>query len=189
MGGAGVRVYFEDQRSGIKRRPELERLLDLIEPGDTLVVYKLDRLARSLADLLRIADRLATSGACLRSLTEPIETTTPAGRMIFQLLGVLAEFERSVILERCNAGRAAAIAEGRPLGRQRKFDYEDALAMRQAGKTCREIAGHFTVAHSTVVKALQRMQAGKAKIQDGRPLSGEPFGPGSMASPPSPVRV
>ena len=94
---AGVRRIVEEKASGA---------------GQQLIVYKTDRLARSLRDLLRILDRITAAGATFRSLTEPIETQTPAGRMMVQILGVVAEFERGVILERCNAGRAEAVARG-----------------------------------------------------------------------------
>jgi DNA invertase Pin-like site-specific DNA recombinase len=155
MRSAGVVVYFEDQASGVKARPELERLLGLLHAGDTLVVYKVDRLARSLLDLLRVAHRLESVGASLRSLTEPLETGTPAGRMIFQLLGVLAEFERSVIRERCEAGRRAAVARGVTLGRRRQVCYSTIVKLRGEGLTFDQIAGRLGCSQSTAVKAFR----------------------------------
>ena len=155
---AGVVAYWEEQQSGVKARPALEELLNLLQPGDVLVVYKVDRLARSLSDLLRIADRLAKSGARLRSLTEPLETTTPVGRMLFQLLGAFAEFERNVIRERCAAGVAEAMKRGVKFGRKRrKFDYSEAFRMRNEGRTYTEISDALGVHRSHVFSAVRRI--------------------------------
>lgn len=161
MAQAGVALYFEDQASGVKSRPELERLLLCLEPGDIVLVYKVDRLARSLVDLLRIAQRLDAAGAALRSITEPIETATPAGRMIFQLLGVLAEFERSVIRERCEAGRRAAAARGVTGGRRRRVCYKTVVQMRAQGSTYSDIARALGCSQSAAVKAFAACQKGR----------------------------
>lgn len=156
----GVAAYWEDQISGVKTRPALEELLNFLRPGDSLVVYKIDRLARSLSDLLRIADRIAKSGATLRSLTEPIETATPVGRMIFQLLGAFAEFERNVIRERCAAGMAEAMKRGVKFGRKRrKFDYHEAFRMRKGGMTYAEIANELGCERSHAHSAVRRIQS------------------------------
>lgn len=157
---AGVQVYWGEQRSGVKDRPALEELLNHLQARDVLVVYKVDRLARSLIDLLRIINRIDKVGASLRSLTEPIETGTPAGRMIYQLLGVFAEFERSVIRERCSAGRAAAKQRGARFGRLRQLDYSQLIRMRKADMTYREIAQKVGASHSAVIKAIQRVASG-----------------------------
>ena len=157
---ASVTAYWEEHRSGVKSRPALENLLANVAPGDTVVVYKVDRLARSLTDLLRIAERIESIGAHLRSLTEPIETGTPAGRMIFQLLGVFAEFERSVIRERCQAGRDSAVARGQLFGVRRKMDYSAVIRMRKRGDTMTTIARTMGVSHAAVSHALRRMAAG-----------------------------
>lgn len=155
---AKVTAYWEEQQSGVKHRPALEELLGLLRPGDVLTVYKVDRLARSLQDLLRIADRVSKAGATLRSLTEPIETTTPVGRMIFQLLGAFAEFERNVIRERCEAGREAARAKGVKLGRKRACDYEQVFRMRKiAGMNYREIAQQMGISHSLAIHAVKKI--------------------------------
>jgi len=154
----GVVAYWEDQISGVKKRPALEEVLNFLQAGDTLVVYKVDRLARSLSDLLRIADRLAKSGATLRSVTEPIETATPVGRMIFQLLGAFAEFERNVIRERCAAGMAEAMKRGVKFGRKRrKFDYQEAFRMRNDGWTYAEIANELGCERSHAHSAVRRI--------------------------------
>lgn len=158
MRSAGVVAYWEDQISGVKERPALEELLGLLERGDVLVVYKVDRLARSLSDLMRIADRLAKTGARLRSLTEPLETTTPVGRMLFQLLGAFAEFERNVIRERCAAGMVEAMKRGVKFGRKRrKFDYDEAFRMRKSGMTYAEISRVFGVHRSHIFSAVRRV--------------------------------
>lgn len=95
-------------------------MLRQLRPGDTVVVWKLDRLARSLKDLLHLIERIETAGAGFRSLTEAIDTTTPAGRMMMQMVGSFAEFERAMIRERTNAGLAQARLEGRVGGRRPK---------------------------------------------------------------------
>jgi len=114
---AKVRTVFEEQRSSVGPRPELERAVASLQAGDTLVVYKVDRLARSLSDLLSILRRIDVAGAGFRSLTEPIDTSSAAGRLMLQLLGAFAEFERSMICERTAAGMAAARERGARIGR------------------------------------------------------------------------
>src|SRR5450756_3140342 len=98
------RIYREKASGGRWDRPELHRLLDQLRKGDMLVVWKLDRLSRSLRDVLTIMERLAEAKAGFRSLTEAIDTTTPAGRMMMQMVGAFAEFERSMLRERTKAG-------------------------------------------------------------------------------------
>src|SRR5213594_2388085 len=102
------RIYREKASGGRWDRPELHRLLDQLRKGDVLVVWKLDRLSRSLRDVLTIMERLGESGAGFRSLTEAIDTTTPAGRMMMQMVGAFAEFERAMLKERTKAGLDAA---------------------------------------------------------------------------------
>jgi DNA invertase Pin-like site-specific DNA recombinase len=114
---AGVRKLYEEHRSAVKTRAQLVQLLDHLREGDTVVVYKLDRLARSVRDLLGIVDRIEAAGATFRSLTESFDTTTPAGKMAFQMLGAVAEFERNIIRERSMAGLEVAKANGVRLGR------------------------------------------------------------------------
>jgi len=117
---AGCDVILEEKKSGgTMRRPVLEKILFTLKPGDTVVVYKLDRMARSLKDLLRILDRMQLSGAEFRSLTEVIDTKSPAGRMMLQMLGAFAEFERAMIQERTRSGMEAAKARGAKIGRPR----------------------------------------------------------------------
>jgi DNA invertase Pin-like site-specific DNA recombinase len=120
---AGCRRLFEEAASGGRwDRPELQRMLEQLREGDTVVVWKLDRLSRSLKDVLHIMERIAAAGAGFRSLTESIDTTTPGGRMMMQMVGSFAEFERAMIRERTSAGIAVARAEGRVGGRRKKLD-------------------------------------------------------------------
>jgi DNA invertase Pin-like site-specific DNA recombinase len=120
---AGCKRLFEEAASGGRRdRPELHRMLDQLREGDTVIVWKLDRLSRSLKDVLHIMERIAGCGAGFRSVTESIDTTTAAGRMMMQMVGSFAEFERAMIRERTSAGLAAARADGRVGGRRKKLD-------------------------------------------------------------------
>lgn len=116
------RLFEETASGGRWDRPERHRLLDNLRTGDTVVVWKLDRLSRSLKDVLHIMERIGSAGAGFRSITENIDTTTPAGRMMMQMVGAFAEFERAMIRERTSAGLAAARAEGRIGGRRKKLD-------------------------------------------------------------------
>lgn len=116
---AGASVIYQEKTSSVGARPELRKLLAGIGPGHVLVVYKLDRIARSLKDLLEILEVLSACGAGLRSLTEPIDTASPVGRLMIQILGAVAEFERSLIRERSIAGQLAAINRGVRIGRPR----------------------------------------------------------------------
>lgn len=104
----GVERYFQEQASGGRwDRPELHKMLEHLREGDAVVVWKLDRLSRSLKDLLVIMERIEQAGAGLRSLTESIDTTSPTGRMMMQMVGSFAEFEREMIRERTKAGLEA----------------------------------------------------------------------------------
>jgi DNA invertase Pin-like site-specific DNA recombinase len=93
----GVHCIYQEKRSSVGRRPQLELLLSVLGTGDIVKVYKIDRFARSLIDLLSILERIEAAGASFQSLTEPIDTSTPAGRMMMHMLGAFAEFERSII--------------------------------------------------------------------------------------------
>lgn len=155
---AGVRQVVEEKRSGGVARPLLEGLLQRLGPGDVLVVYKIDRLARSMTDLLRILGRVAQAGASFRSLTEPIDTGTPLGMLMLHLLGALAEFERSVIRERCAAGRAAALERGVQFGRRPTLRREDVLQLRRAGLRWAEVASRVGASLSSVRAAAQGLR-------------------------------
>jgi len=116
---AGCVRVFQERVSSVKHRPELLACLASLKPGDTLVVYKLDRLARSLRQLLEVLETLQRVGVAFRSCTEPVDTATPAGMLMLQMLGAMAQFERSLIVERTAAGQAAARARGVRFGRSR----------------------------------------------------------------------
>ncbi|MDU8542512.1 recombinase family protein [Pseudomonas syringae group sp. J248-6] len=154
---------FEEKISGAKReRPELSRMLDHLREGDVLLVTCLDRLARSTADLLQIAELLRERGAGLRSVAEPwADTTTPAGRMILTVFAGIADFERSLIVERTSQGRQAAKARGV------RFEPKPALTSSQiaharelcdAGKPIAEVAKLFGVHRSTIYRSIEAEQ-------------------------------
>lgn len=155
---AGCDIIYQEKASGGSRdRPVLHGLLDRVRPGDVLVVWKIDRLSRSLHDLLTIMKRLEASKAGFRSVTESIDTTTPAGRMLLQMIGSVAEFERSVIRERTKAGLAAARAEGRVGGRKHRLtpdQIREARQRRENGQGYNAIAAELGVNHNTVRRAL-----------------------------------
>ena len=117
----GCNLIFTDKATGAHvRRPELTKCLKALAKGDTLTVWKLDRLGRSLRDLIGLLDDLKARGVAFRSLTEALDTTTPTGRAMWQMVGILAELERSLIQERTTAGRSAAVARGVKMGRKPK---------------------------------------------------------------------
>jgi DNA invertase Pin-like site-specific DNA recombinase len=119
---AGCQRIFEEAASGGRwNRPVLHEMLGQLRVGDIVVVWKLDRLTRSLKDLLHLIERIELAGAGFRSLTDSIDTTTPAGRMMMQMVGSFAEFERAMIRERTSAGLAQARSEGRIGGRRTKL--------------------------------------------------------------------
>lgn len=122
---AGIDKVVQEKRSAVKQRPELDRLLTLLVKGDVLVVYKLDRLARSVSHFVKVFEYLKSKGVGFRSLTESIETDTAHGRMFLHLLSAFAEFERELIRERCLAGQRAARAAGKTWGRKRALSDDD----------------------------------------------------------------
>lgn len=129
-------------------------LTNQLRPGDVVVVWKLDRLSRSLSDLLRIIENIEASGAGFRSLTEAVDTTTPAGRMMMQMIGSFAEFEREMIRQRTRSGLEKARREGRTGGRRRKLtpqQRQEAVQMVSSGqKTAADAARLFRVHPSTI---------------------------------------
>jgi DNA invertase Pin-like site-specific DNA recombinase len=152
------RIYREKASGGRWDRPELHRLLDQLRKGDVLVVWKLDRLSRSLRDVLTIMDRLGEAKAGFRSLTEAIDTTTSAGRMMMQMVGAFAEFERSMLRERTKAGLESARREGRIGGRRPKLSpQQQAEIVRMVSKgrrTAADAARLFKIHPATVSRLL-----------------------------------
>lgn len=130
------------------KRPELTKCLKVLVEGDTLVVWKLDRLGQSLRDLIGLLDDLKARDMAFRSLTEAIDTTTPTGRAMWQMVGILAELERSLIQERTTAGRLAAVARGVKMGRKAKLSPQQ---VAHARKLIEQGEHHDTVAHSLKV--------------------------------------
>jgi DNA invertase Pin-like site-specific DNA recombinase len=149
-------IYKDEGISGATtKRPALTRCLKKLRDGDTLIVWKLDRLGRSLRDLLTMLDELRAQGIQFRSLTEHIDTETPAGRAMWQIIGVLAELERSLIAERTRAGVKAAKARGVKFGRKPKLTPQQskyARELRAQGKRAEDIAALFKVGRSTIYR-------------------------------------
>lgn len=151
---AGAERIFADKISGTSRkRPELDKMLDQLRDGDVVLVTKYDRLARSLPDLLDIVATVEAAGAGFRSLAEDIDTTTPAGRLIFHVFASIAQFERERIRERTIEGLNAARAKGRIGGRPpalTRDQKEEVVRLRSEGRAIRDIAALFKVSPATV---------------------------------------
>ncbi len=167
-------VVEEKASGGRWDRPELQRMLGQLRRDDIIVVWKLDRLSRSLKDLLHIMEKIEAAGAGFRSLTESIDTTVPAGRMMMQMVGAFAEFERAMIRERTSAGLAQARAEGRIGGRRRKLDakkrHEIAESVISGRKSGAEMARLYDVSEPTVSRIVAEYRAAHTPAQ--RALSG-----------------
>ncbi len=156
---AGATRVFVDHASGARAdRPELEACMDYLRPGDTLVVWRLDRLGRSLAHLIDVVDQLCDRDIQFRSLTEGFDTTSSGGRLVFHVFAAVAEFERQLIRERTMAGLEAAKRAGRTGGRPSVMTarrLEAALLMRQDGHSLRAIASTLDVSPSTIGRHLR----------------------------------
>lgn len=156
---AGAFKVFSDVRSGrIMERPGLDALLAYARPGDTLAVVRLDRLGRSLAELLAIVARLKEHGIALLSLEEKIDTTSAAGELIFHVFGAIAHFERRLIAERTKDGIAAARARGKRPGRHPVDGEKVAAALKlvQAGLSPTAAARQLSLGRSTVYREVKR---------------------------------
>jgi DNA invertase Pin-like site-specific DNA recombinase len=161
LGKAGCGKIYQETASGAKAdRPVLEQVLGYLRPGDTLVVWRLDRLGRSLKHLIEVVAQLVERGIGFKSLTEQIDTTTPGGKLIFHVFGALAEFERDLIRERTHAGLAAARSRGRLGGRPKKLadakQLELARTLYAGGQTdittiCRTLG----ISRATLYRALK----------------------------------
>lgn len=163
LAATGCARVFEDEASGARAdRPGLGQALGYVRDGDTLVVWKLDRLGRSLPHLIETVASLAAKGVGFRSLTEAIDTTTPGGRLVFHLFGALGEFERDLIRERTRAGLAAAAARGRKGGRKPVATPERidrARAMIARGLSVREAAARLRIGKTALYAALRDASA------------------------------
>jgi DNA invertase Pin-like site-specific DNA recombinase len=156
---AKCREVYEEQASGKSPgRPQLEGCLKSLREGDTLVVWRLDRLGRNLADLVRLIAELEQRKINFESMTEKIETVSPTGRLVFHVFAALAEFERSLIRERTMAGLSAARARGRAGGRPSKLSVKEIKTIRgllkSADMPVAEIAARFGIARSTLYRSV-----------------------------------
>lgn len=150
------RVYAEKLSGAYSDRPQLAKAIHALGNGDTLIVCKLDRLARSTRDLLNTLDAISKAGASFKSLGDPwCDTTTPHGELMVTILGGLATFERHLILSRTAEGRTRAQAAGIKFGRKPSlsaFQRTEALRRRAAGETLTSIAQLFGVSHTTIAR-------------------------------------
>jgi DNA invertase Pin-like site-specific DNA recombinase len=158
---AGCKTLFTDELSGaITKRPALLRCMKKLERGDTLIVWKLDRLGRSLRDLISMLDDLKTRGVKFQSLTEAIDTTTPTGRVMWQMIGMMAEYEHSLISERTREGVKHAKKRGVKFGRKPALDPEqiehakELRTRKKDPKTPTQIAHILKCSPATVYRAL-----------------------------------
>ncbi len=159
----GCKRIFQEKISGAKAdRPELRKMIDQLREGDVIVTWKLDRLGRSIRDLINLVNEIQDKGAGLKSLNDSIDTTTPQGKLTFHLFASLAEFERDIIRERTKAGLEAARARGRKGGRPKGLSKEaQDKAMvaetlyKQGEMSVTEICKHLNIARSTLYKYLR----------------------------------
>lgn len=159
--GVDARHLFEDKASGARDdRPGLKACLAFLKPGDTLVVWKLDRLGRSLPHLLDIVTGLRDGGVAFRSLTEGMDTNTPHGELLFHIFGALAQYERALTRERIQAGLAAARRRGRHGGRPLAIEpekLEAVIAALDGGASKAAVCRTFGIARSTLIDTLARI--------------------------------
>lgn len=154
------RIYTEKASGGRWDRPELHRALEQLRPGDVLMVWKLDRLTRSLKDFVHLLDRIDKAGARFKSDTENIDTSTPAGEILAHILSAFAQFERGITRERTRAGLDAARKKGRIGGRPSKLNQEqkeEARRMVASGeKSAADVARLFNVHPSTISRLMDK---------------------------------
>lgn len=156
--GAGCTKIFQEEISSVGgKRQELERALDYVREGDVLVVTKLDRLARSVADLVAITARLKEKGVELKVLAIALDTSSPTGKLMLNLLGSIAEFERELMLERQREGIAKAKAEGKYKGRTptARSKAEDVIRLRREGMAPMEIVKAVGISRASVFRILK----------------------------------
>jgi DNA invertase Pin-like site-specific DNA recombinase len=156
-----INIYAEKQSGGdLAKRDQAQMMLNSLEKNtlqiDAIIIYKLDRLGRSIRDLLNIMQRLDTYKVQLISITEQLDTSTPAGRLYFHMASAFAEFERSIINERIKAGRDRAMGLGKKMGRPiKKFDIKQLVAMRKEGKTIKAISQATKLSRSLIYRELK----------------------------------
>ena len=160
----GVDVIFEEQVSGVKQKPELEKLLSELKPNDSVTVWKLDRLSRTTKELVNLIDDFNTKGIQFISLTENIDTTTPTGKFLVTVLCAMAAMERDVLIMRTRAGLEAARARGRSGGRPptSKEKVKTALALYRSGEySVNEICQKVGISRSTLYRLLKASKSDK----------------------------
>lgn len=159
-----TKVFQEEVSSVATNRPQLAAVLEWVREGDILVVTKLDRLARSVADLVSITAALKAKGAGLRILAMNLDTATPTGKLMLNLLGSIAEFERELMLERQREGIAKARAEGKYAGRQptARAKAKDVMRMRAQGKSVADIVAALGISRASVFRILSEHPAASA---------------------------
>lgn len=160
---SGCQKIFQEKKSGADSgRPELRKCLAVVGQGDTIIISRLDRLARSTIDLLKIMKELDEKGVFLKSLADSwLDTTTAAGKLIITIFAGLAEFERALIKERTSEGLARAKDRGVILGRKRKMtsiQIREAVSMRHAGRSYAEIGEIFSLSRQTVAREIRRRE-------------------------------
>jgi len=156
----GVEKVFTDKVGALKARPGLDEALSYVREGDVLVVWKLDRLGRTVKGLIDLVSALQGQKVQFRSLTDGIDTSTPAGRFFFHVMAALAEMERELIRERTSAGLASARSRGRQGGRRPKMSDSKIAAAKQllgAGRPAREVADNLGVSRATLYRGLARI--------------------------------
>jgi DNA invertase Pin-like site-specific DNA recombinase len=151
-----TKIFREELSSVAAKRPQLEAALEWVRDGDVLVVTKLDRLARSVADLVTIQGTLVRKGAGLRILSMNLDTATPTGKLMVNLLGSIAEFERELMLERQREGIAKAKAEGKYAGRQptARRQADEVLRLKTEGKSANDIVKALKISRASVFRIL-----------------------------------
>jgi DNA invertase Pin-like site-specific DNA recombinase len=160
-------VYKDENESGGKRnRPQLNKALEHIRKGDVLVVCKLDRLSRSMIDLLTILKQVDEAGATFRSLGEAVETESAAGRMMMQMLGCFAQFEREIIVERINRGLAHARANGRIGGGRYKLSTDEQMEVIRLIQTEKRSQGYAAKKYKVDRSTISRMMSEVRLKQD-----------------------
>lgn len=161
------RIYSENMSGAKKHRPALKQAMRVLREGDTLVVWKLDRVARSIRNLLDILEELEENGIAFRSITDNIETETPSGKLLIHIMGSIAEFERSISVQRTRAGVKDARERGVKFGAKEKLKTSDMPAVwrmiNKEGRTRQEVADKYKVTTQTISRRLKAYEKELAK--------------------------
>ena len=170
---AGVEKLFSEQTSALGPRRALEQAIDFAREGDAIVVTKLDRLARSVADLVRIVERLTEKGVALRILAMGVDTATPTGKLVLNVLGAIGQFEREVMLERQREGVAKAKAEGKYRGRAptARAKASEIVRLANEGMKREEIAKRLGVGVASIYRILAERKVAAQKAMHGSAIA------------------